>query len=171
MPRRIELAPHLSVEELRQRYKQAATPAAARRYQALWLVAQGHTAKAAAALVGLSDNWVRALVHRSKQRGLAGLTDRRTQHPGRAPLLTPDQQHAFAQALHTPPAEGGLWTGRKAAAWIERTTGRLTSPQRGWDDLRRLGYTPQRPRPQHAEAASAAEQAAWQKNSTSAAPS
>ena len=170
MPRRIQLAPHLSVEELGQRYKQATTPAAARRYQALWLIGQGQTAKAAAALVGLSDKWVRALVHRYNQAGDAGLTDRRTQHPGQPPLLSADQQHALAQALQAPPVEGGVWTGRKVAAWIERTTGRPAHHQRGWDYLRRLGYTPQRPRPRHAEAASAADQAAWQKNSSSASP-
>ncbi len=168
MPRRITLAPHLSVEELGQCYKHATTPAVARRYHALWLIGQGQTAQAAAALVGLSDKWVRALVHRYNQLGVAGLTDRRTQHRGRAPLLAPDQQHALAQALQTPPAEGGSWTGGKVAAWIARITGRPTHPQRGWDYLRRLDYSPQRPRPRHAEAASAEDQASWQKNSSSA---
>jgi transposase len=168
MPRRITLAPHLSGEELGQRYKRATTPAAARRYQALWLINQGHTAKSAAALVGFSDKWVRALVHRYNHLGVAGLTDRRSLHHGRVTLLTLDQQRALAQALQAPPAEGGIWTGRKVAAWIQRTTDRPTHHQRGWDYLRRLGYTRQHPRPQHAESASQEEKAAWQKNSTSA---
>ena len=46
MPRRIALAPHLSVEEFEQRYKRAPTLAAARRYQAVWLIGQGHTCAA-----------------------------------------------------------------------------------------------------------------------------
>ncbi|MDQ5851317.1 MAG: helix-turn-helix domain-containing protein [Chloroflexota bacterium] len=127
MPRSLTLAPHLSVEPLGQCYKRATTPAAARRSQPLWLIGQGHTATAAPALVGLRHKWVHALVHRYTQRG-AGLTDRRPQHPGRAPLLAPDQQHALAQALQPPPAEGGRWTGRNIAAWIARTTRRPTSP-------------------------------------------
>jgi transposase len=163
----MQLAPHLTVEEFGQRYKQAPTPAAARRYQALWLIAQGQTAKAAAALVGLSDKWVRALVHRYNALGDAGLTDRRTQHPGQSPLLTPAQQQALAQALQAQPAEGGVWTGRKVAAWIQHTTGRPTHHQRGWDYLHRLGYTRQQPRPRHAQAASTEDQGAWQKNSSS----
>jgi transposase len=170
MARRTQLSPHLSVEELGQRYKQAPTPAAARRYQAVWLIAQDHTAKAAAALVGLSDKWVRALVQRYNALGEAGLTDRRSQHPGQTPLLTPDQHQALAQALQAPPAEGGIWTGRKVAAWMTRTTGRPTHHQRGWDYLRRLGYSRQQPRPRHAQAASAEEQVEWQKNSSSGSP-
>lgn len=53
---------------------------------------QGQTAKAAAALVGLSDKWVRTLVQRYNQDGLAGLADRRADNPGKAPLLDPVQQ-------------------------------------------------------------------------------
>ena len=165
MPRRIQLAPHLSVEELGQRFKQAPTPGAARRYQALWLIAQGQTAKAAAARVGLSDKWVRALVHRYNAVGAAGRIDHRTQHPGRAPRLPADQPPTVAQALQTPPAAGGVWTGRTVAAGIERRTGRPTPHQRGGDDLRRRGDTPQRPPPRHPAAAAAAAQAAWQQTS------
>lgn len=156
MARTLQLHDHLTVAELFQRYKAASTAADARRYHALWLISQGSTAKTAAALVGLSDKWVRALVQRYNQRGT---------NPGKVPLLNDQQRQALARALQSPPAEGGVWTGKKVAAWIERHTGVKTYPQRGWVYLRRLGFTPQLPRPRHVQAATDSEQAAWKKNS------
>ena len=171
MARRIQLVPHLTVDELAQHYKAAATAADARRFQALWLIAQGHTATHAASIVGLSDKWVRTLVLRYNQHGLAGLRDTRADNPGAAPLLSPELQHALFHALQAPPAEGGIWTGRKVAVWIKRHTGITTQPQRGWEYMRRLGFSTQTPRPRHAQAASPEEQTAWKKSSPSASQS
>ena len=67
MARTIKLEPHLTVDELDQRYKTTADAPTARRWQALWLIAQGATAKAATAVVGLRSAWVRLLVQRSNQ--------------------------------------------------------------------------------------------------------
>jgi len=168
MARKIQLAPHLTVDELSERYKTAATVADGRRYHALWLIAQGHTAKAAAALTGLSDKWVRTLVQRYNGAGPAGLRDTRADNPGAAPLLSTELQQTLFQALQRPPPDGGLWTGRKVAAWITRQTGIATHPQRGWEYLRRLGYRVQTPRPRHARAATPEQQTAWKKSSTRA---
>ncbi len=164
MTRRTQLAPHLSLDEVGQRYMTAETVAEARRYHALWLIAQGHTAKDAAALIGLSSKWVGILVQRYNQHGPAGLRDTRADNPGAAPLLSPELQQTLFQALQAPPAEGGIWTGRKVAAWIKRTTGITTHPQRGWEYMRRLGFTTQAPRPRHAQAASAEQQTTWKKS-------
>ena len=41
--------------------------------------------------------------------------------------------------------------------------GRKVWPQRGWDYLRKLGYSSQVPRPRHAKAASPEEQAEYKK--------
>ena len=41
--------------------------------------------------------------------------------------------------------------------------GRKVWPRRGWDYLRRLGHSPQVPRPRHAKAASPEEQAEYKK--------
>ena len=147
MARKIKLHPHLTADELFAHYMAAPTPAAARRVHALWLIAQGHTAQAAAAHVGLSSEWVRALVQRYNRAGLAGLQDRRTSNPGRAPLLTPAQQQRLTTLLGGPAPDGGVWTGPKVAAWIAAETGHATYPQQGWAYLRRLGFTVQAPRP------------------------
>ncbi len=167
MARTLTLVNNLAPDELRRRYKTAPTTAEARRYHALWLVSQGSTALAAAALVGLSDKWVRLLVHRYNRHGPAGLTDRRSTNPGKPPLLAPAQQATLAALLDGPAPDGGLWAGPKVAAWIEQQTGRATYPQQGWVYLHRLGFSPQQPRPLHTDAASEEEQAAWKKSSTS----
>jgi transposase len=162
------LVPHLTVDELGERYKTAARAGDARRYHAVWLIAQGHTAKAAAALIGLSDKWVRTLVQRYNAAGPSGLRDARADNPGAAPLLGPAHQQALFQALQTPPPEGGVWTGPKVATWIMRQTGITTHPQRGWAYMRRLGFSVQSPRPRHVQAATPVQQTSWKKSSRSA---
>ena len=43
-----------------------------------------------------------------------------------------------------------VWTGPKVARWIERETGKSqVHNQRGWDYLKKLDYSWQRPRPKH----------------------
>jgi transposase len=166
MPRTLTLHPHLTADELFTAYKAASDPATARRWHALWLIATGRSAKDAAAIVGLSADWLRDLVHRYNQQGPAGLQDRRATNPGKAPRLSPHQQQTLATLLTRPAPDGGLWTGPKVAAWIAQQTGQPALPQLGWDYLRRLGFTVQTPRPRHTEAASPEEQEAWKKNST-----
>jgi len=43
MPKRIAIAPHLSVEELQARFRQAKTTTQAHHYQIIWLLADGKT--------------------------------------------------------------------------------------------------------------------------------
>jgi transposase len=62
------------------------------------------------------------------------------------------QREALVAALAPPPPDGGVWTGPKAAAWMTATLGRHVHPQRGWEMLRRLGWTSKVPRPRHAKA-------------------
>ena len=79
--------------------------------------------------------------------------------------MSPAEREELRQAMTREPAEGGLWNGPKVAAWIGRKLGRDDiPPRRGWVYLKRLGYTLQRPRPAHADRASAEEQAAFKKN-------
>lgn len=166
MPRTTTLHPHRTADELFSAYKAASDPATARRWHAVWLIATGRSAKAAAAVGGLSADWLRDLVHRYNEHGPAGLHDRRVTNPGKAPRLTALQQQTRAALLAGPAPAGGLWTGPKVAAWIAAQTGQPARPQLGWDYLRWLGFTVQSPRPRHTEAASLEDQAAWKKTST-----
>ena len=98
--------------------------------------------------------------------GPDALGDRRRRNGRTASLLTPALLAALAKRVRRPPDDGGLWTGRKVAAWIARRLGLAkVHPQRGWDALRRLGWSLQSPRPRHPRAAAPGERAALKKRS------
>jgi transposase len=160
------LEPHLPATELQQRYRSARDAAQARRWQALWLFSQGQPIGIVAGSVGLHRNSVRALIKRYNVAGPAALSDQRASNPGsRKPYLSPEQEHALRAALALPHPEGGSWTGPRVARWIAQATGRtLIHRQFGWSVLRRLGLTPQVPRPRHRQAATPEQQDDWKKN-------
>jgi len=157
------LMPHCTTAELAARYKVTPDAATARRWHLIWLISRGATRDEAAGVVGVSSRWASTLIARYNAEGAAGLVDRRGDNPGHAPLLDAAQTAALARALAAPPTDGGLWTGRKVAAWMATHAGVATNPQRGVVYLRRLGRTPQVPRPCHVHAATAEEQAAFRK--------
>jgi transposase len=67
--------------------------------------------------------------------------------------------------LADPPPDGGLWTSGKVARWMAGALGReAVSAQRGWEALRRIGWSIQKPRPRHPKAATPEEGAAFKKN-------
>jgi len=78
--------------------------------------------------------------------------DQRHQNPGALPMLSEEQQARLAQVLQDPPADGGLWNSRKVADWMEQQLEHPVYIQRGWDYLKSLEYSLQRPRPYHREA-------------------
>ena len=129
-------------------------------YQVVYLKSLGHDAPAIAEATGYSQNWVRSLLHRYNADGEAGLRDRCGDNPGARPLLDRGQRAELEAALAGRHPDGGLWSGPKVARWIVEPTGReRANAQQGWAWLRRLGYTPQRPRTRHAEAELAAQAA------------
>ena len=154
-------------EELRRRYREARDPVGRSHHQIAWLLAEGRTVREAAEATGYSERWVREVARRYRERGSEGLGDRRRENPGGAgrALLAPEQQEELREALEAPPPDGGLWSSRKVAEWIERRTGRgEVRAQRGWEYLRKLGHTPQVPRPSNADAGPE-EQEAFKKSS------
>ena len=165
---RFVVAAHLSADELSQRYRLARDPVERSHWQMIWLLVSGRPLGDVAAVTGYSTRWIREVVRQYNADGVTALADRRHANAGAAPLLDAAGQAALAAALHEPPSDGGRWSGRQVAAWIARWLHRppgAIAPARGWEYLRRLGYTPQVPRPQHAKAADAAAQAAFQKTS------
>lgn len=128
----------------------------------LWLLAGGVSTAEVAHSTSYSVNWVREIARRYREDGPAGIGDRRHGNPGATPLLEATQQEVLRAALGGPAPDGGLWTGRSVAAWMSAALGRAVSVQRGWEWMRRLGYTPQRPRP-HATRADAEAQEAFKK--------
>ena len=162
MPKRLTLEPHLSSEELKQRYRKALDPVERSHYQILWLLAQGKTTTEIRAVTGYSINWIRTLIHRYNKWGIEGMRDSRHDNPGAETLLDDLLQAQLLQVLQTPPSDGGLWNGRKVAQWMSEVLGRPVSRQRGWEYLRSLELRLRIPRPEHEES-DPLEQEAWKK--------
>jgi transposase len=160
------LVAHLSPAELGQRYRAARSPIERSHLQIVWLLSQGRDEREVAQVTGYGRRWVGEVVRRYNEGGPDGLGDRRRGNAGAKPLLGAEDEAALRAALAEPPADGGLWTGPKVAAWMAARLGREVWPQRGWDYLKKLGHSPQVPRPRHAKAASPEEQVAHKKTRT-----
>jgi transposase len=153
---------HLSVAELEARYRAARDVTAARHDQAIWLLAQGRTVLEVAEILAFVPRWVTQLAARYNASGPAALGDRRRRNGKAASLLTPDLLAALAERVTAPPEDGGVWSGPKVALWMARQLGLAkVHPQRGWEALRRIGWSIQAPRPRHARAATPERRAAF----------
>ena len=70
------------------------------------------------------------------------------------------------ERVRRPPEDGGVWSCGKVAAFLAAELGLASvAPQRGWEALRAIGWTIQRPRPRHARVATSDEQTAFKKTS------
>jgi transposase len=164
MPR-LPVKPHLSYAQLTERFRHCPDGRQKARWQALWLLSRPqapYSAAQAAAVVGLTADGVRKLVKRYNAGGPAAVA-RNAGGQGRAPRLSAAQQEQLKGELLSRAPDGGLWTGPKLARRIAELTGRPMHKATGWEWLRKLGFTPQRPRPRNTQAATPAEQVAWKK--------
>jgi transposase len=158
---------HLPVEELEARYRTARDVTEARHFQAIWLLAQGRAVLEVAEVLAFVPRWVEQLAQRYNAFGPEALGDRRRRNGKAASLLTPDVLAALAERVMAPPEDGGLWSGPKVAAWMARRLGlERVHPQRGWEALKRIGWSIQAPRPRHPRAATAERRAAFRGGST-----
>ena len=133
---------HLSIAELEARYRAAQDATEARHLQAIWLLAQGRTVLEVSEVLAFVPRWVTQLAARYNASGPAALGDRRRRNGKAASLLTGDVLSALAARLKEPPEDGGLWSGPKVAAWMARHLGLAkVHPQRGWEALKRIGWS------------------------------
>jgi len=151
MTQKMVIAPHLTITELEHRYRSAGDPVARSQWQILWLLAGGMPTAEVARVTGYSVRWIQELARRYRE-GPEAIGDRRHGNPGAAPLLDADQQAQLRLALAGPAPDGGIWTCRQVATWMSETLKRPVGEQRGWEWMRRLGFTPQRPRPRETRA-------------------
>ena len=169
MPRKLKVKNHISSDELKARYRSSRDPVESRRWHLIWLVSGESTLTEAAQVLGLNYDYARSIVRVYNQEGANGLRNRRRERkPGLLKaLLNPEQKAELAQRLTSPPDDGGLWSGPKVAQEIARMTGReKVWPQRGWDYLKRLGFSCQQPRPRHVKG-SVVQQEAFKKTARS----
>ncbi len=157
---------HLPVAELEARYRAARDATEARHYQAIWLLAQGRTFLEVAEVLAFVPRWVEQLAARYNAFGPEALGDQRRRNGRAATLLTEEVLFALAERVQAPPEEGGVWSGPKVAAWMARHLGLQTvHPQRGWEALRRIGWSIQAPRPRQARAAAPERRADFKRGS------
>ncbi len=163
MPSSLKLKSHLSLEELKQRYRNSYDRVKRSHYQIIWLLASGKTVKEVSSITSYSTKWVYRLANRYNQLGETGLGDRRHENQGKEPLLDDVQLAYLWQRLQTPPPDGGLWNGRKVAEWMSELLERPISKQRGWEYLRGYELRLKQPRPAHSNS-DPWEQDKWKKN-------
>jgi len=113
MSKRVQIAPHLSVEELEQRYRQASDGIERSHYQILWLLSQGRTTAEVAQITSYSCSWIYELVWGYNRLGAESLGDKRQQNRGRTPLLNDEQQAQLWQVLQEESAMETYGMGQK----------------------------------------------------------
>lgn len=122
--RRLHLEPWLSAAELRERAETCDQPREALRWLALSRVAEGATATALSAELGVDPKSIRNWVKRYNESGPEStLADRRGRRPGTL-LLSDEQQEELAKLLTGPAPDGGQWTAEQLAellsGWLAR---------------------------------------------------
>src|ERR671916_1278017 len=161
------VADHLSVSALEQQYRSCTDVTAARHLQTIWLLAKGHEIAEVSATVSYAQRWVERLLARYNAQGPQALGDLRRRNGTSPSVLRPDLLEKLKDRLREPPPDGGLWTSPKVAAWMASELG-LTqvAPQRGWEALKAIGWSVQKPRPRHPAAATPEDKEAFEKGSS-----
>ncbi len=149
-------------------YRKATDPVLRTHLLMVWRISLGDSIRKVAEMVGYSEKWVREIARRYEREGVEGLGDRRHGNPGarQRALLDEEGQARLRQALlEEAPPGGGMWSGPKVARWIEEKAGvEKVHAQRGWEYLRKVGHSPQVPRPSNAQGAAASEREAFKKS-------
>jgi transposase len=159
------VADHLSVSALEQQYRSCTDVTAARHFQTIWLLAKGHDLAQVSATVSYARRWVERLLARYNAGGPQALGDLRRRNGASSSVLKPDLLEKLKARLLEPPPDGGLWTSPKVAAWMAGELGLAeVLPQRGWEALKAIGWSVQKPRPRHPAAATPEEREAFKKS-------
>jgi transposase len=149
-------------------YREAKDPVLRTHLLMVWRMSVGDSVGEVARMVGYSQKWTRQIALRYESEGVEGLADRRHGNPGakERSLLDEEGQARLRQALlEEAPPGGGMWSGPKVARWIEEKTGmEKVHAQRGWEYMRKVGMSPQVPRPSNAQGADAQEREAFKKS-------
>src|SRR3954466_6882654 len=159
------VAGHLSVDDLEAGFRSARDPTAARHFQVIWLLARGHTIADVAAVTSFVPRWIEQLLARYNAKGPDALGDLRRRNGGVPSVLRPALLERLRARLEAPPPDGGLWSSRKVAAWMASELGlAAVVPQRGWEALKAIDWSVQKPRPRHPASATPEEREAFKKS-------
>ncbi len=87
---------HLSVEELEERYAACGDATASRHFQAIWLLARGHTVSQVSATTAFGARWIEQLLARYNAEGPDALGDLRRRNGATATILRPVVRRVWA---------------------------------------------------------------------------
>jgi transposase len=165
------VADHLNVDELEARYRASVDVREARHFQAIWLLAKGRTVREVSETTSFGERWIDQVRERYNAFGPDSLGDRRFYNGSQPSVLKPQLLERLRRRLDDPPPDGGRWTCKKVACWMADQLGlEKLSPARGWEALKALGWSIQRPRPRNPLAATPQEQDEFKKNSPKPSP-
>ena len=130
----------------------------------IWLLARGHTISQVSETTAFGERWIEQLLARYNAEGPEALGDMRRRNGASATILKPDLLAKLRVPLDEAPPDGGLWSSRKVAAWMAGELGLVSvAPQRGWEALKAIGWSIQKPRPKNPKSATPEEAAAFKK--------
>lgn len=153
MTKYVHVVAHLTTDELEQRYRKADDPVERSHLQIVWRLSRGKHVREVAEATGYCANWIRIVARRYNQHGPAVLADQRQHNKGASSLLTGEHQHQLQQAASRKlPLMAACGLAQRSESRMGGRTGRTIHPQRGWEYLKRLGFSLQVPRPRHHKA-------------------
>lgn len=162
---------HLSEAELEAAYVACRDVRRSRHLQTIRLLAKGHSVAEVSEITAFGERWIEQLRARYNAEGLSALGDQRRGNGTTPTILTAQVLTALRERLHRPPDDGGVWLSRKVAAWMAGELGLAkVAAQRGWEALKAVGWSIQKPRPKNPKAASPAEEEAFKKSSPRPSP-
>src|ERR1700678_4733906 len=108
---------HLSVAALEERYEACGDATSSRPFQAIWLLAKGHTIGEVSAMTSFGSRWIEQLLERYNARGPSALGDLRRGNGAVATVLRPEVlDRLFGRLLLSPPGGRGVAGGRAGGA-------------------------------------------------------
>jgi transposase len=154
----IEWAVEDDAASLYARYRRARRADVRPRLHALWLVRRGHSARAAAEVLGVDERTVQRWLAWYRAGGLAPIEGRHAGSQGAPSFLTPEQKEELAGEVAT----GRFRTAAEIRRWVEERWGVRYTEGGMYALLHRLRCAPKVPRPVHEKVDHLA-QARWKK--------
>ncbi|HET7039716.1 MAG TPA: winged helix-turn-helix domain-containing protein [Gemmatimonadales bacterium] len=155
---RIEWAAGDDAAGLYARYRRERRADVRPRLHALWLVRTGHTARAAAAVLGVDERTVQRWLSWYRAGGLAPIEGRHAGSQGAPSFLTAEQKEELVSEVAT----GRFRTAAEIRRWVQERWGVSYTEGGMYALLHRLRCRPKVPRPVHEKVDHLA-QARWKK--------
>lgn len=161
----VQTVAHLSEAELEAEYVACSDARRSRHVQTIRLLAKGHSVAEVSTITAYGERWIEQLRARYNADGLAALGDQRRRNGTTATILTETVLAKLRERLRTRPDDGGVWSSRKVAAWMAGELGLArVATQRGWEALKAVGWSIQKPRPKNPKSAAPDEVEAFKKS-------